>query len=164
MKKVAMVSLLLAGLVPAVLFHSSAATPNIVGLASGDKEFSTLVTALKAADLVKTLEGAGPFTVFAPTNAAFEKVPKKELDELLANKKELTRVLLYHVVSGKVTAAEALKMNGKTAKSVEGAELNFKVMGTTLEVNNAKVSKTDLMASNGVIHVIDTVLMPPKAK
>ena len=164
MKKVAMVGLLLAGLVPAVLLSSSAATPNIVGLASSEKEFSTLVTALKAADLVKTLEGAGPFTVFAPTNAAFEKVPKKELDALLADKKELTRVLLYHVVSGKVTAAEALKMNGKTAKSVEGAELNFKVMGTTLEVNNAKVSKADLMASNGVIHVIDTVLMPPKAK
>ena len=164
MKKVAMVGLLLAGLVPVVLFSSSAATPNIVGLASSEKEFSTLVTALKAADLVKTLEGAGPFTVFAPTNAAFEKVPKKELDALLANKKELTRVLLYHVVPGKVTAAEALKMNGKTAKSVEGAELNFKVMGTTLEVNNAKVTKTDLLASNGVIHMIDTVLMPPAMK
>jgi uncharacterized surface protein with fasciclin (FAS1) repeats len=162
MKKVAIIGLALASLVPAVLFQSSAATPSIVGIATGDKNFSTLVTALTAADLVKTLEGKGPFTVFAPTNAAFAKVPKKDLDALLANKKELTRVLLYHVVSGKVMGADAMKMNGKTAKTVEGSTINISVMGKVLEINNAKVTKADIMASNGVVHVIDTVLMPPK--
>jgi uncharacterized surface protein with fasciclin (FAS1) repeats len=158
MKRFALAALMLAGLAPMMV--SSASTPNIVGVASADPQFSTLVTALKTADLVKTLEGAGPFTVFAPTNAAFAKVPKADLDALLKNKAELSKVLLYHVVSGKVPAAEAMKMNGKTAKTVEGSTIEFKVMGNTVEVNNAKVVKADVEASNGVIHVIDTVLMP----
>ena len=162
MKKAIMIGLAVAGLVPSILFQTSAATQNIVQIASSNKEFSTLVTALKEADLVKTLEGAGPYTVFAPTNAAFERLPKAELEALLKNKPELRRVLLYHVVSGKVTAAEVAKMNGKNVKSVEGAELKISVMGTTVEVDRAKVAKTDILASNGVIHVIDSVLMPPK--
>jgi uncharacterized surface protein with fasciclin (FAS1) repeats len=159
MKRFFLTAALVAAAAPALL-TASATTPNIVGVASADPQFSTLVTALKAADLVKTLEGAGPFTVFAPTNAAFAKVPKADLDALLKNKAELTKVLLYHVIPGKVPAAEALKMNGKTAKTVEGSTVEFKVMGSTVEVNNAKVIKADVEASNGVIHVIDTVLMP----
>ena len=163
MKKFALVALMLAGIAPA-LMTGSAATSNIVGVASSDPQFSTLVTALKAADLVKTLEGKGPFTVFAPTNAAFAKVPKATLDALLKNKTELTKVLLYHVVSGKVMAADAMKMNGKMAKTVEGSSLKISVMGKVLEVDNAKVIKADIAASNGVIHAIDTVLMPKMMK
>lgn len=157
------VPVVLAAFVPAAFFQSSAATQDIVGIASGDKNFSTLVTALSAAGLVKTLQGKGPFTVFAPTNAAFAKIPKATLDALLKDKAGLTKVLTYHVVAGKVMGADAMKMNGKMAKSVEGSDLNISVMGKVLEINNAKVTKADIIASNGVIHVIDTVLMPPKA-
>jgi uncharacterized surface protein with fasciclin (FAS1) repeats len=158
MKKFVMLGLI--ALFPAVAFQSSAATQNIVQVALSDPQFSTLVTALKAADLVKTLEGAGPFTVFAPTNAAFAKIKKADLDALLKNKAELTKVLTYHVVSGKVMAADVLKMNNKMAKTVEGSQIKISVMGSTVKVDNAKVTKTDIAASNGVIHVIDTVIMP----
>ena len=158
-----LVPLVLAAIVPAAFFQSSAATQDIVGIASSDKNFSTLVTALTAAGLVKTLQGKGPFTVFAPTNAAFAKIPKATLTALLKNKAELTKVLTYHVVAGKVMAADAMTMNGKMAKTVEGSELKISVMGKVLEINDAKVTKADIIASNGVIHVIDTVLMPPKA-
>jgi uncharacterized surface protein with fasciclin (FAS1) repeats len=158
MKKFVMLGLV--ALFPAVAFQSSAATQNVVQVALSGPQFSTLVTALKAADLVKTLEGAGPFTVFAPTNAAFAKIKKADLDALLKNKAELTKVLTYHVVSGKVMAADVLKMNNKMAKTVEGSQIKISVMGSTVKVDNAKVTKTDIAASNGVIHVIDTVLMP----
>ena len=158
-----LVPLILAAIIPAAFFQSSAATQDIVGIASSDKNFSTLVTALTAAGLVKTLQGKGPFTVFAPTNAAFAKIPKATLTALLKNKAELTKVLTYHVVAGKVMAADAMTMNGKMAKTVEGSELKISVMGKVLEINDAKVTKADIIASNGVIHVIDTVLMPPKA-
>ena len=158
-----LVPLVLAAFVPAAFFQSSAATQDIVGIAASDKNFSTLVTALTAAGLVKTLQGKGPFTVFAPTNAAFAKIPKATLTALLKNKAELTKVLTYHVVSGKVMGADAMTMNGKMAKTVEGSELKISVMGKVLEINDAKVTKADIIASNGVIHVIDTVLMPPKA-
>jgi uncharacterized surface protein with fasciclin (FAS1) repeats len=164
MKRSAFVGILLSAIVPAFLFQSSAAMPTIVGVASGDPQFSTLVTALKAAGLVKTLEGKGPFTVFAPTNAAFAKIKKADLDALLKNKAELTKVLLYHVVAGKVMGADAMKMNGKMAKTVEGSSLSISVMGKVLEVNKSKVTKADIEASNGVIHVIDTVLMPKMMK
>ncbi len=158
MKKLFMLGFV--ALLPVMTFQSSAATQNIVQVALGDPQFSTLVTALKAADLVKTLEGAGPFTVFAPTNAAFAKIKKADLDALLKNKAELTKVLTYHVVAGKVMAADVLKMNNKMAKTVEGSEIKISVMGKTVKVDNAKVIKTDIAASNGVIHVIDTVIMP----
>jgi uncharacterized surface protein with fasciclin (FAS1) repeats len=157
MKKFAIVALALAAVAPA-LITSSAATPSIVGIASGDPQFSTLVTALKAADLVKTLEGKGPFTVFAPTNAAFAKIPKATLDALLKNKAELTKVLTYHVIGRKLLASSVVKL--KTATTLEGSRVNIAVMGKTVEVNNARVTKPDIIASNGVIHVIDTVLMP----
>lgn len=123
-------------------------------------EFSTLVTALKAAGLDKTLAGTGPFTVFAPNNAAFNKIPKADLDALLANKAELTKVLTYHVVSGKVAAADFMKMDGQMAKSVEGSDLNVSIKSQKVEINDATVIKADIGASNGVIHCVDTVLMP----
>ena len=141
-----------------VLGSAQAAGKTIVDIAVGDPQFSTLVTALKAAGLVKTLSGKGPFTVFAPTNAAFAKIPKADLDKLLADKVALTKVLTYHVVAGKVTAAQVMKL--KMAKTVQGSEVNVMVMGKSVKINDAKVIKANIMASNGVIHVIDTVLMP----
>jgi len=140
------------------LGSAQAAAKTIVDIAAGDPQFSTLVTALKAAGLVETLSGKGPFTVFAPTNAAFAKIPKADLEKLLKDKAALTKVLTYHVVAGRVTAAQVMKM--KMTKTVEGSELNVMVMGKTVEVGGAKVIKANIRASNGIIHVIDTVLMP----
>lgn len=132
----------------------------IVSIASGNKKFSTLVTALKAADLVETLSAAGPFTVFAPTNAAFAKLPKATLANLLKpeNKEQLQKILTYHVVSGAVTS-KMLK-SGRVA-TVEGSNVTVRIRGKKVRVNNAKVIMADVKASNGVIHAIDTVLMPP---
>lgn len=132
---------------------------DIVDVAAGNPDFSTLVTAVKAAGLVETLKGAGPFTVFAPTNEAFAKIPKAALAKLLKDKKALTAVLTYHVVSGKVMAAD-LKPTQKV-KTVQGGEVTI-VTSPSPMINNAKITKTDIEASNGVIHVIDTVIMPGK--
>lgn len=122
--------------------------------------FKTLVTAVKAADLVDTLKGDGPFTVFAPTDAAFKKVPHKVLDFLLKpeNKAALVKVLTYHVVPAKVMAADV-----KTGKvgTVAGEKINVKASKKGVMVNNAKVTRTDIVTDNGVIHVIDTVIIPP---
>jgi uncharacterized surface protein with fasciclin (FAS1) repeats len=131
---------------------------DIVETAKAAGSFSTLVTALQQAGLVDTLKGAGPFTVFAPTDAAFGKIPKRDLDALLADKARLAQVLTYHVVAGKLTAAEVVKLDG--AKTVEGSSLAVKTSDAGVTVDGATVVKTDVMASNGVIHVIDTVVMP----
>ncbi|MBC7365888.1 MAG: fasciclin domain-containing protein [Undibacterium sp.] len=132
---------------------------DIVAVASGAGNFTTLVAAIKAAGLVATLQGAGPFTVFAPTDDAFAKLPKGTVDGLLKpeNKKKLTDLLTYHVVPGKVMAADVKTMKAKT---VNGQELDLQVNAGAVTVNKAKVTKTDIAASNGVIHVIDTVVMP----
>ena len=132
----------------------------IVAVAAANPDFSTLVTAVKAAGLVETLNSKGPFTVFAPTNEAFAKLPAGTVENLLKpeNKEKLTAILTYHVVAGKVTAAEVVKL--KTAKTVNGKDLTIKTGKNGVMVNNAKVSATDIPASNGVIHVIDTVLIP----
>jgi uncharacterized surface protein with fasciclin (FAS1) repeats len=123
-------------------------------------DFSTLVAAVKAAGLVETLSGDGPFTVFAPTNAAFEKLPEGTVANLLKpeNKEKLTAVLTYHVVPGKVMAADVVKLS--KAKTVQGSEVNIKVKDGSVMVDNAKVVKTDVVAKNGVIHVIDAVILP----
>ena len=118
--------------------------------------FSTLVTAVKAAGLVETLKGAGPFTVFAPTDEAFAKVPKATLEGLLADKAALTKVLTYHVVAGKVMAAD---VKAGHVKTVQGTDLAMATEGG-VTVNGAKVVAADVAASNGVIHAVDTVLMP----
>jgi uncharacterized surface protein with fasciclin (FAS1) repeats len=129
---------------------------DIVDTAVAAGSFKTLATALGAADLVGTLKGKGPFTVFAPTDEAFAKIPKADLDALLKDKKKLTAVLTYHVVPGKVMAAD---VKAGKVKTVQGSEVTIATTGG-VTVDKAKVVKTDIAASNGVIHVIDTVLMP----
>ena len=129
---------------------------DIVDTAVAAGSFKTLATALQAAGLVDTLKGPGPFTVFAPTDAAFAKVPKATLDALLADKAKLTAVLTYHVVAGKVMAAD---VKAGKVKTVQGQDLTIGTMGG-VTVNGAKVTQTDIVADNGVIHVIDTVLLP----
>ncbi len=132
---------------------------DIVAVASGNGSFNTLVAAVKAAGLVETLQGPGPFTVFAPTDEAFAKLPKGTVEDLLKpeNKEKLVAILTYHVVAGKVMAADVKTMKAKT---VNGKELDVKVTDGGVTVDNAKVVKTDVAASNGVIHVIDSVVLP----
>lgn len=140
-----------------------AAEKDIVDTAVAAGQFNTLAAALKAAGLVETLKGDGPFTVFAPTDAAFAKLPAGTLDMLLKpeNKDKLKSILLYHVVPGKVTAEQVMGMSeAKTAD--DGKEVEIKMEDGKCMVGDATVTKTDIMCSNGVIHVIDTVLMPPK--
>ena len=134
----------------------AAQAKDIVDTAVGAGNFNTLATALQAAGLVDTLKGPGPFTVFAPTDAAFAKIPKADLDALLKDKAKLTAVLTYHVVPGKVMAADVKP--GKV-KTVQGGSLTVATAGG-VTVDNAKVTATDIVADNGVIHVIDTVVMP----
>jgi len=140
--------------------HAGHKTGTIVDVAVGNPDFSTLVAALKAAGLVETLSGAGPFTVFAPTNAAFAKLPAGTVESLLKpeNKATLTGILTYHVVAGKVKAKDVVTL--KTATTVQGSAVAIDA-SNGVKVNNANVTATDIMGSNGVIHVIDTVLMPP---
>lgn len=133
---------------------------DIVDTAVAAGQFKTLAAALTAAGLVPTLKGAGPFTVFAPTDEAFAKLPKGTVEDLLKpeNKAKLTAILTYHVVPGKVMAADVVKLT--TAKTVQGGSAKVSSMGGTVMIDNAHVVKTDIGASNGVIHVIDTVIMP----
>ena len=138
----------------------SAPSKDIVDTAVEAGSFKTLAAALQAADLISTLKSEGPVTVFAPTDAAFAKIPKADLDALLSDKRALTEVLTYHVVSGKVMAADVVKLT--QAKTVEGSPVKIKVVDGKVMINNANVSATDIAASNGVIHVIDTVIMPVK--
>lgn len=134
------------------------AQADIVETASSAGSFNTLVSAVKAADLVGTLKGDGPFTVFAPTDAAFAKLPRAQLEALLADKAALTRVLTYHVVAGRVDAEEVVKLSSAT--TFEGQTVKIHI-GDSVMINNATLLKTDIETSNGVIHVIDTVLLPP---
>ena len=133
---------------------------DIVQTAAKSDQFKTLVTALRAAELVETLKGKGPFTVFAPTDEAFAKLPEGTVESLLEpeNKAKLAAILTYHVVPGKVMAATAAKL--KSAETVNGDTIAISVRGKEVKINNAKVTKADLVCKNGVIHVIDTVLMP----
>jgi uncharacterized surface protein with fasciclin (FAS1) repeats len=135
---------------------ASAFAQDIVDVAVKAGSFNTLVAAVKAAGLVDTLKGPGPFTVFAPTDAAFAKLPKATLDGLLKDPAALSKILTYHVVSGKVMAAD---VKAGKVKTVNGQELTVKTDGGVM-VDNAKVTATDVAASNGVIHVIDTVILP----
>jgi uncharacterized surface protein with fasciclin (FAS1) repeats len=162
MKK--LVSLLV---VAAALVGSTAATTpaqpqqsrDIVQTAVAAGQFKTLARLLTRAGLVGALEKPGPYTVFAPTDAAFAKVPRQTLDALLADKAKLKAVLLYHVVPGKVAAADVVKLS--SARTLEGKRVRIRVAGTNVFVNTAKVTKPNVMASNGVIHVVNRVLIPP---
>ena len=140
------------------MFSFAASAADIVETAVSAGNFTTLVAAIKAAGLVDTLKSAGPFTVFAPTDEAFAKLPAGTVEGLLKDPEKLKGILLYHVVSGKVMASDVVKM--KSAKTVEGASLKIHAAGGQVTVDNAKVVKTDIVCDNGVIHVIDTVLIP----
>ncbi|GBL05665.1 fasciclin domain-containing protein [Glaciecola sp. KUL10] len=133
---------------------------DIVGVAASNPDFSTLVTAVKAAGLVDALKGDGPLTVFAPTNEAFAKLPAGTVEDLLKpeNKDKLIAVLTYHVVPGQVTAADVVKVDSAT--SLQGQSIDVNVMNGKVTVDNANVVATDIKASNGVIHVIDSVILP----
>jgi uncharacterized surface protein with fasciclin (FAS1) repeats len=158
--------LLLAGLVVSQIGCNGTATnhsiwqKDVVDTAIAAGDFTTLVTAIKAAGLVETLKGEGPFTVFAPTDHAFGKLPYGTVEGLLKpeNKQKLVSILTYHVVPGKVTAADVVKLSH--AKTVNGQSLTIKVEGHMVMVDSAKVVQTDIECSNGVIHVIDTVVLP----
>jgi uncharacterized surface protein with fasciclin (FAS1) repeats len=158
----AFTSLALIAITAAVVPARGQQPRDIVDTAVAAGSFNTLAKALTVADLVGTLKGPGPFTVFAPTDEAFAKLPPGTLDNLLKpeNKAMLRRVLTYHVVAGNVTAADVVKLS--SAKTVSGDALPIKVSGNTVMAGDAHVVKTDIAASNGVIHVIDTVLLPPK--
>ena len=147
--------------VPAGSAQPTAGETDIVTTAVNAGQFTTLASLLQAAGLVDTLKSVGPFTVLAPTDAAFAKVPKATLDALAADPAKLKAVLLYHVISGSVPASEVVKLT--SAKTLNGANVAIKVQGGSVFVNDAKVVSPDVIASNGIIHVIDTVLLPPAA-
>lgn len=138
---------------------AGAASKDIVETAAGAKQFSTLVKLVDDAGLVGVLSGKANYTVFAPTNAAFAKVPKKTLNALAADKKLLRKVLLYHVVPGKLPAAKVVQRD--SAKTAEGARVEFSVRGDRVFVNDARVITPDIRASNGIVHAINAVLLPP---
>ncbi|WP_411276946.1 fasciclin domain-containing protein [Gaiella sp.] len=141
---------------------SKQANKDIVGTAVAAGQFKTLASLLTSAGLVKTLQGKGPFTVFAPTDAAFAKVPKATLAKLGKNKALLKSVLLYHVVKGNVPASKVVTLDGKSVKTVNGAAVKISVRGGKVYLNGSTlVTKTDIKASNGTIHVINKVLLPP---
>jgi len=164
MKKLNLTTLWVAVLMISVVAFASADYMNsmgkksIVETAVGSGKFNTLVTAVKAADLVETLSGPGPFTVFAPTDDAFAALPAGTVESLLQNKEKLQAVLTYHVIAGKVMASDVVNL--KSAKTVNGQDVTIMVKDGTVMVDNAKVVMTDIECSNGVIHVIDAVILP----
>ena len=139
--------------------QSTTQNQTIAQIVATNPNFSTLLAAVQAAGLVETLSGPGPFTVFAPTNAAFAKIPKADLDKLLADKAALTKVLTYHVVAGRVPSSQVVTL--KEAKTVQGQSVTIEVKDGKVILNgNSTVTVVDIQASNGIIHVIDTVLLP----
>jgi uncharacterized surface protein with fasciclin (FAS1) repeats len=139
---------------------------DIVDTAVGAENFKTLVAAVKAAGLVDTLKGEGPFTVLAPTDEAFAKLPEGTLESLLKpeNKDKLVAILKYHVIAGKALAADVVKLDGQSVKTVEGESVKVAVKDGKVTIDGANVVKADIACSNGVIHVIDAVILPPSAK
>lgn len=146
----------------AILTITAAPAADIVDTAVSAGSFNTLVKAVQAAGLVDTLKGPGPFTVFAPTDEAFAKLPAGTVEALIANPEQLKKVLTYHVVAGKVMASDVVKL--KEAKTVQGSAARIKVNGGSVMIDNAQVVKTDIVCDNGVIHVIDTVILPKEKK
>jgi uncharacterized surface protein with fasciclin (FAS1) repeats len=149
---------------PVAAAAQNAPARTIVEVAAEAGSFETLLAAARAAGLVETLQGAGPFTVFAPTDAAFEKLPAGTVEALLADPAALRAVLTYHVVPGRVMAADVVRTNGGTPGTVQGQTLQIRVVDGKVLVNGATVVSADVAASNGVIHVIDTVLLPSSGK
>ncbi|HVP03199.1 MAG TPA: fasciclin domain-containing protein [Solirubrobacteraceae bacterium] len=161
MKRIALLlAAVLAAVAVAAPASAGAKSNTIVDVAAGNPQFSTLVSLVKKAGLVGALSGKTKLTVFAPTNAAFAKLPKATLNKVASDKKLLTSILTYHVVKGAVPASKVVKLNGKSVKTLNGQSVQIKVKGGSVYVNSAKVVKTDVKASNGIIHVIDSVLIP----
>ncbi|THB79143.1 MAG: fasciclin domain-containing protein [Desulfobulbaceae bacterium] len=160
MKAIALIATLTIALFTAIPAYSGGHAKDIVDTAVKAGSFNTLVTAVQAAGLVDTLKGDGPFTVFAPTDEAFGKLPAGTIENLLKpeNREQLQAILLYHVVPGKVTASDVVQV--ASAKTANAKELAVMVDGGSVKINDAQVVKTDIMTSNGVIHVIDSVLLP----
>lgn len=166
MKKIGWVAALMAGLlIPGpVLAQGYGSERTIVDVAVEAGSFETLVRAVQAAGLVDVLSSAGPFTVFAPTDAAFAKLPAGTLEALLADREALRAVLTYHVIAGRVMAADVLSARQLRPETVQGEMLNVRVMNGRVMVDGATVVQADVEASNGVIHVIDTVVLPPSLR
>lgn len=158
MKK--LLALAVALFVSAPAFAEEKAEKTIVETAMANKDFSTLVTAIKAAGLADTLNGEGPFTVFAPTNEAFAKIDKDTLTAVLKDKEKLTAILTAHAVKGKVMAEDVVKLDGKEVETIQGSKFKITVADKVVKIGDATVKVTDIKCKNGVIHVIDTVLMP----
>lgn len=163
MKQVTMMKKVMLGIAAAAMLSVGAqaqTNKDLVDTAVAAGSFKTLAKALQAADLVETLKGQGPFTVFAPTDEAFAKLPAATLNDLLKpeNKAQLRRILTYHVVPGRVSSADVVKL--RSAKAVSGDTIDIKASGGSVMVESARVVKTDVQASNGVIHVIDAVILP----
>ena len=157
-----MVLTLLFSLSPVILAdgHLKSEGPDVLDVALEADDFNTLITAVIEADLVAALKGDGPFTVFAPTDEAFAALPDGVLEGLLNNKEQLADILLYHVVSGKVMAEDVVEMNGAMVDTLHGEKIVINIKNDMVYINNSQVTVTDIEASNGVIHVIDTVLIP----
>lgn len=151
-------ALLIGSAAPASAQYNDMNEKNIVETAVEAGSFNTLATALEAAGLVETLANGGPFTVFAPTDEAFAKLPEGTLDALLQDKERLTAILTYHVVPGKVTSAQVVGLD--SAETVNGEEISISVVDGSVMIDNATVTQTDIEASNGIIHVIDSVILP----
>ena len=162
LKKIMVGILAAAILILPLCLHAMSNDKDIVEIAQGNRDLSTLTTALNAAGLNETLKGAGPYTVFAPTNDAFKKLPAGTLDNLLKpdNKNQLIDLLTYHVLSGKVPSADAAKLNGKEVTMLNGKKAKIEVRDGSIYIDGAKVIQKDIPAKNGVIHVIDAVMMP----
>jgi uncharacterized surface protein with fasciclin (FAS1) repeats len=158
-RMLAVLAVLAVSAVPATAASAAAPSKDIVETAAGAPQFSTLVSLVKKAGLVGVLSGKTNYTVFAPTNAAFDKVPKKTLNQLASNKAMLRKVLLYHVLPGRVPASKVLKT--ESAKTAEGSSVTFSVRGKSAFVNDAKIVKPDIRCSNGIVHAINAVLLPP---
>ncbi|OYT73500.1 MAG: Nex18 symbiotically induced protein [Armatimonadetes bacterium JP3_11] len=154
--------LLVSAFISAVAVSQRAEQKDIVDTAVGAGQFKTLVQLVQEAGLVDALRGKGPFTVFAPTDEAFAKLPKAQVEALLKDKEALRQVLLYHVVSGKVMSQDVVKL--RSAKTLQGQTITIRVQGKTVRINDAKVVRADIECSNGVIHVIDKVILPPNRK
>jgi uncharacterized surface protein with fasciclin (FAS1) repeats len=161
--RIALVPFVVAAVAAVAVASPSSAAPrtesDIVGTAVAAGDFTTLTKLLKSAGLVATLREKGPYTVFAPTDAAFAKVPKATLNALMTDKAKLKAVLLYHVVAGKLTAKDLAKLS--SAKTADGKSLTIRDAGGNVFVNTAKVIKADVMATNGIIHIVNRVLIPP---
>ena len=152
---------MLAGVVSSVVLAAPVFGQDVVETLAAAGNFSTFTKAVAEAGLTETLKGPGPFTVLAPSDEAFSKLPKATLDALLKDKRALRNVLLYHVIAGKLTAADLKALSGKGRKTVEGSDAKVTLDGTQLTVGSAIVVKSDIAARNGIVHVVDRVLMPP---